>query len=73
MTMIKAKAKSAKRRRARELQERIQRSSDRIEKTTLVITRCKTMPDIGVSKADCGTLPHRGVRQAAPSRTDRVA
>lgn len=46
MTMITAKAKSAKRRRARELQERIQRSSDRIEKTTLVITRCKTMPDM---------------------------
>ncbi len=46
MTMITAKAKSAKLRRARELQERIQRSSDRIEKTTLVITRCKTMPDM---------------------------
>ncbi|AMG98143.1 hypothetical protein AL485_02600 [Serratia liquefaciens] len=46
MTMIKAKAKSAKIRRVRELQERIQRSSDRIEKTTLVLTRCKTMPDM---------------------------
>jgi hypothetical protein len=46
MTMIKAKAKSAKIRRDRELQERIQRSSDRIEKTTLVLTRCKTMPDM---------------------------
>lgn len=46
MTMITAKAKSAKLRRDRELQERIQRSSDRIEKTTLVLTRCKTMPDI---------------------------
>lgn len=46
MTMITAKAKSAKLRRARELQERIQRNSNRIEKTTLVITRCKTMPDM---------------------------
>lgn len=46
MTMITAKAKSAKLRRDRELQERIQRSSDRIEKTTLVLTRCKTMPDM---------------------------
>lgn len=46
MTMIKAKAKSAKLRRDRELQERIQRNSDRIEKTTLMLTRCKTMPDM---------------------------
>jgi hypothetical protein len=46
MTMVTAKAKSAKIRRERELQERIQRSSDRIEKTTLVLTRCKTMPDM---------------------------
>ncbi|CAI0844780.1 Uncharacterised protein [Serratia quinivorans] len=46
MTMIKAKAKSAKLRRARELQELIQRSSDCIEKTTLVLTLCKTMPDM---------------------------
>jgi hypothetical protein len=46
MTMITAKAKSAKLRRDRELQERIQRSSDHIEKTTLVLTRCKTMPDM---------------------------
>lgn len=46
MTMIKAKAKSAKRRRAQEQLERIKLSSERIEKSVLVITRCKAMPDM---------------------------
>jgi hypothetical protein len=46
MTMIKAKAKSAKRRRAKEQLERIKQSSERIEKSVLVITRCKAMPDM---------------------------
>lgn len=46
MSMLKAKAKSAKCRRAQEQLERIKLSSHQIEKSVLVITRCKAMPDM---------------------------